>query len=97
MARFAWRSGCDEEEAGFTVLDNGPGIPEDQMESVFHPFVTNKPQGTGLGLAIVQRIVEEHRGRVELFNRSSEGGGLVAVVKLPLSKMGTFGDEGGEE
>ncbi len=74
------------EEAGqreleLTVLDNGPGIPDEVRERLFEPYVTTKQKGTGLGLAIVRKIVEEHSGRVWVENHP-EGGARV-VVRLP--------------
>lgn len=56
------------EDAGIWlgVLDNGPGIPLSQRESVLEPYVTTKLKGTGLGLAIVKKIVEDHGGRLTM-------------------------------
>jgi signal transduction histidine kinase len=50
------------------VVDDGVGIPEDVRPRIFDPFFTTKPvgQGTGLGLDIVRRVVEHHRGRIEV-------------------------------
>ncbi len=48
------------------VLDNGPGIPPDQRESVLEPYVTTKTKGTGLGLAIVKKIADDHGGRLSM-------------------------------
>lgn len=63
------------------VEDSGPGVPAEQRERVFERFYSEGPsRGAGLGLAIVARIVELHRGRVEL--RESALGGLDAVVTL---------------
>lgn len=47
------------------IRDNGPGVPEDMMRSLFDPFVTTKPSGSGLGLALVSKIVGDHGGIVE--------------------------------
>jgi signal transduction histidine kinase len=63
------------------ILDRGPGISEELKEQLFTPFVTSKSGGTGLGLAISQRIVKDHRGRLEV--RPREGGGTVARISLP--------------
>jgi two-component system nitrogen regulation sensor histidine kinase GlnL len=47
------------------IRDNGPGVPEDMMRSLFDPFVTTKPSGSGLGLALVSKIIGDHGGIVE--------------------------------
>jgi two-component system nitrogen regulation sensor histidine kinase GlnL len=48
----------------FSVVDNGPGVPEDLLPYIFDPFVTTKANGTGLGLALVAKIVGDHGGMV---------------------------------
>lgn len=71
-----------------TVDDNGPGIPEDQMEDVFKPFVrVDKSRnattgGVGLGLSIAQDIVHSHGGEINL--AKSPHGGLRVVISLPV-------------
>ena len=62
----------------------GPGIPEENLARIFHPFFTTKPpgQGTGLGLAIAQGIVTDHGGRIEV--TSVVGRGSIFRVVLPL-------------
>jgi signal transduction histidine kinase len=64
-----------------SVRDSGPGITEENLSRMFEPFFTTKKNGTGLGLAICQRIVEEHRGRIEVQSRPGEGS--VFIVSLP--------------
>lgn len=63
-----WRNG----EAVISVMDDGPGVPQELRERIFEPFVTDKEQGAGLGLAIVQRVMETNGGRVELVARDGE-------------------------
>ena len=47
------------------IEDNGPGVPEDILESVFYPLVTGRANGTGLGLSIAQNIMHQHNGMIE--------------------------------
>ncbi len=48
-----------------SIIDNGPGIPDDIKPYLFDPFVTSKPQGSGLGLALVAKIINDHGGVIE--------------------------------
>lgn len=65
-----------------SVIDDGPGIPEHIIEQLFKPFVSHgKPHGTGLGLAICQKLVQEHRGRLEYV--PLEGGGTRFDIRIP--------------
>jgi signal transduction histidine kinase len=66
-----------------SVADRGPGIPAADLERIFEPFVTTKPQGMGLGLAICRSIVKAHGGRLWAVN-SPEGGAMLHV-ELPAT------------
>jgi signal transduction histidine kinase len=68
---------------GFEIGDSGEGIAAEDLERVFDPFFTTKDAGTGLGLATVHRIVEDHRGRVEV--ESGAGKGTRVRVWLPVA------------
>ncbi|QDF76920.1 MULTISPECIES: two-component system sensor histidine kinase EnvZ [Shewanella] len=76
----------DGRRVGFSVEDNGPGIPSEQIPKLFQPFtqgdIARGSVGSGLGLAIIKRIVDRHQGKVVLTNRPE--GGLHAQVWLPL-------------
>jgi signal transduction histidine kinase len=71
-----------------TVADEGPGIPEAELEAVFTPFRrleasrNRETGGTGLGLTIARNILRGHGGDVVLQNRTE--GGLIAVASLPV-------------
>ncbi len=67
------------------VSDTGPGIPPDQIGSIYDPFFTTKGErGTGLGLAICQKIVETHKGTISAANRPE--GGAIFSIRLPLGE-----------
>lgn len=69
-------------EAIVSVGDNGPGIAPSQLAHIFTPFHSTKGQGgTGLGLAVTKKIVDEHRGRVDL--KSEVGHGTLMTISLP--------------
>jgi signal transduction histidine kinase len=70
------------------VADTGTGIPPELLPRVTDPFFTTKPegQGTGLGLAICKRIVEQHRGTLEV--ASAPGAGTTVRVTLPVRSGG---------
>lgn len=69
------------------VNDHGPGIPEQEVESIFRPFYRVDPArsaqtgGFGVGLAIADRAIRLHKGEVRAFNRN--GGGLTIEMRLP--------------
>ncbi|MEW6096768.1 MAG: ATP-binding protein, partial [bacterium] len=64
-----------------TFEDSGPGIPEEDLPRIFDPFFTTKGKGTGLGLAICQRIIEAHKGEIEV--KSKVGIGTTFTIRLP--------------
>lgn len=71
-------------EVTLSVEDNGPGIKREHLDKLFIPFFTTSPSGTGLGLSISQKIVEAHRGRIEV--ATEEGRFARFSVVLPQSK-----------
>ena len=65
------------------VIDNGTGLPKENRNRLLEPYVTTREKGTGLGLAIVGRILEEHGGKMELFDAPEvASGGRGAWVRL---------------
>jgi two-component system sensor histidine kinase CpxA len=75
--------------AEITIRDHGPGVPDDQLGTLFEPFtrVSDSRQrvtgGAGLGLAIARRAIEIHGGAVTA--RNHPDGGLEVAIRLPLS------------
>ncbi len=80
----------EEGRAMLSVLDEGPGIPESEVERLFDRFYRTESSrsrvsgGSGLGLAIVKAIVTAHAGEIEATNRP--GGGAVFTMWLPALK-----------
>lgn len=78
-----------------SVLDNGKGIPEADLDRVFEPYFSTKEDGTGLGLSIVKRIVEDHNGFIRaVVNESQrsgagakEGSGTKMIIELPVADI----------
>lgn len=62
------------------IKDNGPGFPMEKLENIDQPYFTTKKSGSGLGLAIIKKIVEEHGGKLSLYNDN----GAVVEIALPV-------------
>jgi two-component system sensor histidine kinase ChvG len=76
--------------ARIMVEDEGPGIPPDNLESIFERFYTERPSDTfgrnsGLGLSIARQIIEGAGGRIYAENRDT--GGARLIVELPLAHV----------
>jgi two-component system sensor histidine kinase PilS (NtrC family) len=67
-------------EAVLSVSDTGIGIPPEDLEHIFEPFFSRRVDGTGLGLAITARIVEDHKGTIEV--ASEVGKGTTFVIRF---------------
>jgi two-component system NtrC family sensor kinase len=82
------RLGKGDNSVWVSFHDDGPGIPKENLPSIFDPFYTTKRpgRGTGLGLSICKSVMKEHNGSVEAAN--SPEGGAVFTVTLPLSPVG---------
>lgn len=59
-----------ENNVAVLVADNGPGIPERVIDTLFEPFVTTKNSGNGLGLAVVKQVLDQHNGSITVKNES---------------------------
>ncbi|MDR6727371.1 two-component system, sporulation sensor kinase E [Paenibacillus amylolyticus] len=65
------------------IKDEGIGIPEEMMPKLGEPFFTNKESGTGLGLMVSQRIIQSHKGMMDI--RSVMNKGTTVIIDLPAS------------
>jgi PAS domain S-box-containing protein len=68
-----------------TFRDTGVGMDEETLKSLFNPFFTTKDKGVGLGMALVRKIIEDHRGTIEV--TSEKGIGTIFVLGLPVAKQ----------
>ena len=79
-----------EQAARVTVEDQGPGIPPDNLDSIFERFYTERPgenfgKNSGLGLSIARQITGSAGGRIWAENKSE--GGAKLIVDLPVSRI----------
>ncbi len=81
----------DGERVYINVEDEGPGVPEDQREAIFHRFHSIRPAGedfgkhSGLGLAIAKAIVDGHNGVIRAENRDDSASGARFTISLPMA------------
>jgi signal transduction histidine kinase len=71
----------EDDRVRIHVVDQGAGIPENDLERIFSPFFSTKTQGTGLGLTFAQKIVTLHKGTISV--RNNPQGGVSFIVELP--------------
>jgi two-component system sensor histidine kinase HydH len=67
-----------------TVSDTGPGIKPEDLPHLFDPYFTTKTSGTGLGLAIVHKIIESHKGEIQVKSQRGEGTTITLVIPHAL-------------
>lgn len=72
----------NDEEVCLNVSDNGPGVPIEERQRIFQPYISSKDSGMGLGLAVVRGIVEDHRGHISITDAPL--GGAQFQIRLPI-------------
>ncbi|MEQ9067914.1 MAG: ATP-binding protein, partial [Gimesia chilikensis] len=65
------------------IIDNGPGIPDGMLESIFYPMISGRANGSGLGLSIANAIFNQHKGFIEC---ESEPGNTCFSLMLPIEQ-----------
>jgi two-component system NtrC family sensor kinase len=73
---------ADKKYIEVQFIDNGVGIPKENLNKLFDPFFTTKGSGSGLGLAVSYGIVQQHQGKIEV--KSELGQGTVFTLSLPV-------------
>jgi PAS domain S-box-containing protein len=80
------RAAAEHDEAVVTVVDQGPGIPDDVLPRIFDPFFSTKTDephsGMGLGLSVSRSIIEAMGGRIEVDSRQGRGSAFAAAFPL---------------
>jgi PAS domain S-box-containing protein len=82
----ARQTGNDPAQLQITVEDNGGGIDAADLPHIFNPFFTKKKYGTGLGMTQVKKIIDLHRGSIEVSSKKAEG--TRVMVTFPLNQEG---------
>jgi signal transduction histidine kinase len=72
----------DKSEALIQFIDNGSGIPNEQINRIFDPFFSTKANGTGLGLFVSYGIIQGHHGTIEV--KSKVNNGTTFTIRLPI-------------
>jgi two-component system nitrogen regulation sensor histidine kinase GlnL len=67
--------------AHLAIIDNGPGVSPELIETMFYPMISGRPEGSGLGLSIAQSILSQHQGLIECH---SEPGETTFSIFIPL-------------
>ncbi len=76
------------------VSDSGPGIPAEDIEEVFRPYMTTRATGTGIGLAIAKRVLEQHGGTIRVLEPQNGDSGTVFEMRLGV-ELANDGHVGG--
>ncbi|WP_409252944.1 ATP-binding protein [Bacillus sp. SCS-153A] len=74
----------NDDNVGIHIIDNGVGIPKDQLNNIGKSFFTSKKQGTGLGMMVSFNIIQNHNGSINI--ESEEGKGTAFIITLPLAE-----------
>lgn len=82
--RLALKVDRDNHNVLITLSDTGCGIAQDQLVSVYDPFVTSKTKGAGLGLTMVHQIVKNHYGEIKISSQINKGTTVTILLPIPM-------------
>lgn len=72
--------GIEADRIIINVIDTGKGIPAENWETIFDPFISNKREGLGLGLPFIKKVIFEHRGNIKIVDSSSDGTNIQIIL-----------------
>lgn len=88
--RIAIQAGCCGPEVELSIRDWGPGVRPEDVDRLFTPFFSTKPQGLGMGLCISRSIIERHQGTLMLDQHAAPGARF--VIRLPRAEEDSHAD-----
>lgn len=74
------KDGSEGRSVRIEISDNGSGIPENDWETIFEPFYTTKSTGIGLGLANARKIIEQHKGNIQVKKKKAQGACFEVII-----------------
>ena len=74
----------DAESVGISISDRGEGIPQKNLNRIFEPFFSTRPDRVGLGLTIAKRVVEENMGSIQVESRLKKG--TMVTITFPKDR-----------
>jgi len=74
------KEGSEGRNVRIEISDNGSGIPEKDWETIFEPFYTTKSTGIGLGLANARKIIEQHKGIIQVKKKKGQGAYFEVII-----------------
>lgn len=89
------KGSCDNHLMIIEIIDNGKGWPKENRHKLLEPYMTTRKKGTGLGLSIVAKVVEDHKGKVELLDApdyATAGRGAMVRISLPTQSNELSGE-----
>lgn len=74
----------DKNRVIISIQDTGKGIPQEDLDNIFHPFFTTKRTGIGLGLCLADQVISSHKGRLSVTSKT--GKGTTITIELPIAR-----------